>query len=95
MCGKRFHKSRFSNGFVDDSINFLIKEIDSFRSNQLVEPDLLVCMPARGDRIKVRIDEIDKTLCAYIIFQQYQKIPNPTSNKKNRKQTIPKCHKIN
>ena len=32
-----------------------------------------MCMPARGDRIKVRFDEIDNTLRAYIIFQQHPK----------------------
>ena len=47
---------------------FLLKKIDSFRSYQLVEADLLVCMPAPGDRIKAGFDEIDKTLCAEIIF---------------------------
>ena len=66
---KRFHKSRFSNGFVDNSINFLIKkELDSFRSYQPFDADLLVCMPAPGDHIKVGLDEIDNTLCAYTIF---------------------------
>ena len=44
------------------------KKKDSFRSYQLVEADLLVCMPALGDRIKVGFDEIDKTLRTYIIF---------------------------
>ena len=42
---------------------FVIKnKLDSFRSYQLVEADLLVCMPARGDRIKVGFAEIDKDL---------------------------------
>ena len=73
---KRVHKSRFSNGFVDNSTNVLIhKQIDSFLSYQLVEADLLKCMPALGDRIQVRFDEIDKTLRAYIIFQQHPKTP--------------------
>ena len=44
-------------------------KLDSFRSYQLVEADLLVCMPAPGDRIKSRFDDIYKTVCAYIIFQ--------------------------
>ena len=51
------------------------KKLGSFRSYQLVEADLLVYMPARGDRMKVRFDEIDKTLRAYIIFQQHPQIP--------------------
>ena len=47
---------------------FLCKQLDSITSYQLVNADLLVCMPALGDRIKVRFDEIDKTLRAYVIF---------------------------
>ena len=43
-------------------------KLDSFRSYQLVEADLLVYMPAPGDRIKMRFDEIYKTLCAYVVF---------------------------
>ena len=43
--------------------------MDSFFSYQLVEADLLVCMPAPGDRIKVRFDEIYKSLaCLYNIL---------------------------
>ena len=42
------------------------KKLESFRSYQLVEADLLVCMPAPGDRIKVRFEEIYKSLaCLY------------------------------
>ena len=37
-------------------------KFDSFLSFQLVEADLLVCIPAPGDRMKVGFDEIDKTL---------------------------------
>ena len=51
------------------------KWLHSFLSYQLVEADLLVCMPALGDRIKVGFDEIDKTLRAYIIFQQHPRNP--------------------
>ena len=40
---------------------FLEKQLNSFLSYQLVKADLMVCMPALGDRIKVEIDEIDKT----------------------------------
>ena len=32
-------------------------------------------MPALGGRIKVGFDEIDKTLRAYIIFQQHPRNP--------------------
>ena len=39
---KQFHKIRFSNGFVGNSINVSVK----------VEADLLLCMPSLGDRIK-------------------------------------------
>ena len=62
-----FHKGRFSNGFVDNLIHVLTKK-KSFRSYLLVEADLLACMPAPGDRIKLGFDEIDKTLCAEINF---------------------------
>ena len=40
---------------------------DSFLLYQLVEADLLVCMPALGDGIKVGFDEIDKTSHVCII----------------------------
>ena len=65
---KRFHKSRFSNGVVDNSIYFYAKKLDSFLSYQLVKADLLVRMPALGHRIKMGFDEIDKPLRAYIIL---------------------------
>ena len=77
---------------------FVMKnKLDSFRSYRLVEADLLVCMPARGDRIKVRFDEIDKTLRSYIIFQQHPKIPKSKNVKKTRisNKKNPKPHKIN
>ena len=44
-------------------------KLHSFLSYELVEADLLKCMPALGDRIKVGFDEIDKTLRAYIWHQ--------------------------
>ena len=59
---KRFRKSRFSHGFVNNSINFLITELDSLLSYQVVEEDLLVCMPAVGDCIKAGFYEIDNML---------------------------------
>ena len=37
-------------------------QLNSFLSYQLVEADLLKCMPALGDRIIVRFHEIEKTL---------------------------------
>ena len=67
MVFQQVQKSRFSNGFVDNIFCYKNK-LDSFRSYQLVDADLLVCMPAPGDRVKVGFDEFDKTLCAYIIF---------------------------
>ena len=80
---------RFSNGSTRVGFQtvlsitqqmFLQKQFDSFLSYQLVEADLLVCMPALGDRIKVRFDEINKTLRAYIIFKQHQKNPQQSYN---------------
>ena len=81
---------RFSNGSTRVGFQtvllitpsfFLQKKLDSFLSYQLVEADLLVCMPALGDRIKVGFDEIDKSLaCLYNIL---------TSEKsKNRIKTV-------
>ena len=68
---------RFSNGstrvgfqtvlWIAQSFSYENK-LDSFLSYLLVEADLLLCMPALGDRMKVAFDEIDKTLRAYIIF---------------------------
>ena len=64
---------QFSNGSTQVSFQTVLstthkcsyeRTLDSFLSYQLVEADLLVCMPALGDRIKVGFDEIDKTLCA-------------------------------
>ena len=60
---------------------FFEKKLDSFRSYQPVEADLLVCMPAHGARIRVRFDETDRTLPAYIILQQQPKIQNSRSPK--------------
>ena len=51
-----------------------------------------MCMPALGHRIKVRFVEIDKTLRAYIIFQQHP--INPKLGYIAGK-TNPKSHKIN
>ena len=62
-------------GFVDTSLCFLIGNIDSFFSYQLVEADLFVGMPALGDRMKVRFDEIDKTcLCDILTTSKKSKI---------------------
>ena len=52
-------------------------KLDSFRSYQLVEADLLVCMLALGDSIKVEFDEIGKTFL-YNIVTASQKSKNPT-----------------
>ena len=45
-----------------------LTHIDPFLLCQLVVTDLSVCMPALGDRIKGGFDEIDETLCAYIML---------------------------
>ena len=47
-------------------------------------------MPARGDRMKVRFDEIDKTLRAYITFQQHPKIKQSQKSQNN----IPKKKQV-
>ena len=47
----------------------------SFCSCQLVEADLLVCMPAPGDGMKVDCDEIGKTFL-YSIVTASQKSKN-------------------
>ena len=41
------------------------EKLDSFLPYQLVEADLLVCIPALGDRIKVGFYGIDNTLGAF------------------------------
>ena len=51
-------------------------------------------MPALGDRAIVRFDEIEKTLRAYIIFQQYPKNPKISQNQYISKKINPKSHKI-
>ena len=71
----RFSKGSKGVGFqmvlsITQSMFSYAKKLDSFRSYQLVETDLLVCMPAFGDRIKVRFDE---ALCAYVVLQHHQK----------------------
>ena len=70
MCGfPTGPKEQVFKRFCRSLNHFCYKnKLDSFRSYQLVEADLLVCMPAPGDRIKVGFDEMDKTLCAYIVF---------------------------
>ena len=89
-CFTRWHKSRFSTGVVDNSIIVLTKKkLDSFLSYQLVEADLLVCMSARGDRIKMRFNESDKTLRAYIDFQQHPKIQKLIKSNKFQKKQVP------
>ena len=65
---KRFHKSRFSNGSVDNSINVLIENDWATLLISTRRADLLVCMPALGDRINMGFDEIDKTSQFYIMF---------------------------
>ena len=68
----RFHKGSkrvgFKNNCVDNSINLVVKKLDSFLSYQLVKADLLVCMTALGDRIKVGFGETDETLHAFVLF---------------------------
>ena len=41
---------------------------DAFLSYQLIEADLMVCMSALDDRIKMEFDEAYETLHAYTIF---------------------------
>ena len=73
-----------------------MKTINWFLSYELVEADLLVCMPALGDRIKVRFDEINKTLRAYIIVEQHPINPtNLITSINSKKQLHPISYKIN
>ena len=58
-----------------------------------------MCIPAPGDGIKVRFDEIDNTLCTYF-YTVPTTSKNPkvqTSHKNNQfgKKKTPKSHKIN
>ena len=88
---------RFSNGSTRVGVQTIVSitqtcsyKKESFLSYQLVEADLLVCMPALGDRIKGGFHEFDKTLH-----------PIPTTSKKSqkmqhfRKNLNPQYHKIN
>ena len=58
-----------------------------------------MCMPAPGDGIQMRFDEIDKTSCACNIstVQQTSRKINKEKHKSNNvsKKASPKSHKIN
>jgi len=68
-----------SNGFVDNSMQILIKNSDSFLSYQLVQANLLVCMPALGDRLKVggpRVMQLIQRYAIKTVIQKENQRPN-------------------
>ena len=65
---KRLHKSKFSKRFCRQLNQFSYKnKLDSFRLYQLVEADLLVCMPATSNHINLAIDEFEQPPRPYIL----------------------------
>ena len=66
----------FSNGSPRAGLQTVLykDKLDSFVSYHLVEPDLLVRVPARGDCIKAWFDEITKDYVLILYSNSIQEI---------------------
>ena len=65
----RCHKSRFSNGFIDNSINVSTNKPEThfFHTNSSRRIFWCVCQPLGRGRIKVEMDEFDKAARVYML----------------------------